>query len=283
MSEVTIAAAHADDVRGFQLRRRQDDTTLKLALDFAERGCAWVARDDGESIGVSFAHVSDDERYAGGVFVEPSYRGQGVGGQLLDAALGSPGDAARAALLDASDRTALALALRRRLSLRETVVRVAGAIPRPDRLLQMAAGDYRFDVDAIDPVRDAFAIDALDRDARGVARIAEHTRFAAGATGQAFFLNGELVGYAYAWPDGRIGPMAGASAAYLVQLFSYALVTLQRSYGASWCTLLLPGSNVRVAAAAMRTGLRIQETFALACDVPLPDLSRYAGFHPLLF
>jgi hypothetical protein len=163
------------------------------------------------------------------------------------------------------------------------VLRLAGAVPREDALLSMAAGDYRFGVDAIDPVAHEFALDALDRETRGVARPADHRRFARGATGQALFLNGEFVAYAYAWPDGRIGPIASSSAAYLVQLFSYALVTLQRSYGASWCTAFVPASNVRIAGAALRAGLRIQETYVLASDAAPPDLSRYAGFHHLLF
>ena len=87
---------------------------------------------------------------------------------------------------------------------------------------------------------------------------------------------------AYVWPDGGIGPLACASEAYLVQIFAYALVTLQRAYHASWCSALVPGSNRRIARASLRAGLRIAESFIVAADGSPPALSAYVGRHRLL-
>ena len=157
---------------------------------------------------------------------------------------------------------------------RGTERRRAGENPPP--------GDYRFEVARVDPAMHNFVLNELDRRARGTARPADHAEFALNAGGNVFFLNGECVGYAYGWPDGRIGPLACASEAYLVQIFAYALVTLSRTYGASWCTTLVPGSDRRVARAALRAGLRVKETFTFASSVSWSGSQAYVGYHELL-
>ena len=120
-----------------------------------------------EAVGIAVAHDSGDERYVGELFVEPSYRGQGIGARLLAAAFEDAGDADRMMLLDASDPAAVALALRFGAAPRETVLRFAGAIPREEELAKMAAGQYRFEVDTIDADRHAPGLDEMDRQARG--------------------------------------------------------------------------------------------------------------------
>jgi len=256
---------------------------MRLALEFADRGTAWAARDAGDVVGVAIARAVEGERYLGDCFVEASYRSQGIGARLAEAAFGDAEDATRVALLDPEDRGATALALRRGLAPRETVLRFAGAIPKEEELARMAAGSYTFAVDEIDPSSHGFALDALDRRVRGAARESDHLWLARHTSGLAFLLNGEFVAYAYVWPDGRIGPIASASAAYLVQIFAYVLVTLQRRHAASWCTVLVPGSNLRIARTCLRAGLRIEESLLLASDVNVADLSTYIGYHRLLF
>jgi GNAT superfamily N-acetyltransferase len=280
MPDVVIGKAAPDDVRAIQTRRALDDVTLRLSLEAAEDGTAWVARDNGDIVGVALASVTQEEAYAGDIFVEPSFRGEGVGGRLLDALFGNC-EGARMASVDVTDAAGIALALRRGCAFAMPVLRFAGAIPKENVLMQLAAGDYRFEVDAIDPVRHAFGLDALDRECRGTTRPVQHQRFASAATGQALFLHGEMVAYVYVWPDGRIGPLSASSPSYLAQIFAFALVTLTRAYGASWCVVLIPGANVRLGRTALRAGLRIGETFLLARDVPPPAFDRYVGFHRL--
>lgn len=279
MPDARVEAAGIDDVRTIQRRRGLGDTAIRLSLELAERGTAWVARDQSEAIGIVLARASGEERYVGDLFVEASYRGTGVGGSLLQAAFADVDDVARSMRVDPADPAGLALAMRAGLSLREPLLRVAGAIPKEEELARMAAGDYRFDVAAVDPIGHAFGLRDLDRTTRGTVRDADHEEFARRATGHAFFLRGELVAYAYVWPDGRVGPMGFASPAYAVQILAYALLTLARQYGASWCTLLVPGTNVRIARAALRAGLRIEEEAVIASDAAEPNLSRYVGYH----
>jgi len=283
VSDLAIGLAAAHEIRAIQRRRNFDDTALRLALASAERGTVRIARDAGEGVGIAVAHDSEAERYVGDLYVEPSYRGSGVGSELLDAAFSDAGDRTRAMLVDPGDAGGVALALRQRMMLREPIVRFAGAIPREEELAKMAAGDYRFEVDTIDPVSHGFGLRGLDAQTRGTTRDADHEQFAASATGHAFFLRGEFIAYGYVWPDGRIGPLACASQAYLVQIFAYALLSLTRTYGASWCSALVPGSNLRIARAALRAGLRIEAVSLLAADAFQGDLSTYVGYHSLLF
>jgi GNAT superfamily N-acetyltransferase len=282
VSEVAVELAGADDVRSIQHRRGCDDTAVRLALQFAEHGTVWVARDNGEAVGIAVAHDSEEERYVGDLFVEASFRGQGVGGDLLAAAFGEGGDQARAMLVNPADPASLALTLRHGMTPREPILRLAGAIPKEEELAKMAAGDHRFEVEVIDPVTHGFGLSALDRQTRGTARDSDHAHFARNAAGHAFFLRGEFVAYAYVWPDGRIGPLACASQGYLVQIFAYALLDLARQYGATWCTVLVPGSNRRIARAALRGGLQIQETLLVGGDAFVGDLSTYVGYQFLL-
>lgn len=282
VAEIVAATSHLDDVRRISARRNLDEATVRLSLQAAEAGRLWLARDEAETIGVAIAHDSEDERYLGDLFVEESYRAQGIGAQLVSAALGDADDRGRAMLLDPRSSASIALAFRNRLAPRETLARFAGAIPREEELAKMAAGDYRFEVERLDPAVHAGVLNELDRQSRGTARPGDHAQFALRATGNAFALRGEFVAYAYVWPDGRLGPMACASEAYLVQILAYALVTLQRRHSASWCTALVPGSNRRIARAALRAGLRIEETWMVAADSFIGNMATYVGYHRLL-
>ncbi len=282
MIETSAVVASADDVRSIARRRNLDDAGFRLSVESAERGTAWVVRDGGEAIGIAVAHDSDDERYIGDLFVEPSYRGQGLGRRLLDAASSAAGDLSHAVSIDLRDQASVALAFRFGMAPREPILRFTGAIPREEELAKMAAGDFRFAVDAIDPEAHAFALGELDRQARGTARSEDHRQFALRASGHAFFLKGECVGYAYVWRDGHVGPLACASEAYLVQIFGYMLVTLARRHSASWCTALVPGSNRRIARAALRAGLKIEDSFLFGADSFTGDMSTYVGYHRLL-
>ena len=276
-----IVPASGDDVRTIGRRRKVDETTLRLTLMLGERGTAWAARDDGDVVGVVVACDTQEERYVGDLFVEPSFRNQGIGVALLEAAFAND-ERDRAMLVNPDDPAALTLAIRFGMAAREPLIRFAGAMPKEEELAKMAAGDYRFEVAPIDAATHAFALDELDRRTRGTTRPADHAAWTNGANGYAFFLNGEFVAYAYVWPDGRVGPLAASSPAYLVQILGYALAALSRTYGASWCTLLVPCVNRRVARAALRAGLRMEETLLFAADAFLGEMSTYIGYHPLI-
>jgi len=286
MNEPRIVAAKDADVRAMAARRWPDEVSRQLYVNLAESAArsAWVARDaDDTPVGIAFAHELATEWFVSELFVEPSFRGAGLGWKLLRTATADSGEVSLAGLVEADDMGSLAFFLRRGMGLQVPVLRIAGEIPREEELSQMVVGDYRFNAIPLDAHAHKDAIDSLDREVRGTARVNDHEGFAQLATGTCFLLNEELVGYAYVWPDGRIGPMVAASTAYLMQFLGYALMSLHRTYNASWCTALVPGSNVRIMRTAVRIGLTLEQVRVFATDQPQIDLSRYVGFHALAF
>lgn len=285
MNEPQIVAAKEADVRALAAQRYSDEASRQLYANLATAGAAgcWIARDVDEAVGIAYAHALETEWFVSELFVQPSFRGAGLGWKLLRQATAESGDVSLAGLVDADDVASLAFFLRRGMGLHVPVLRVTGEIPREEELAQMVAGDYRFSTMALDPDKQRFDINGLDREVRGTARPNDHIAFSQLAKGTAFVLNDEVVGYTYVWPDGRIGPLVAASGAYLPQFFGYALLALRREYGASWCMALVPGSNVRVMRAAVRMGLTLDQVRIFATDQPQIDLSRYVGFHALAF
>lgn len=281
--EPQIVAAKEADVRAMALRRWRDEPSQRLYMTLAEsapRG-AWVARDEATPVGIAFAHALDTEWFVSELFVEPSFRGARLGWKLMRSATNDSGDVSLGGVTDATDPGTLSFFLRRGMGLHVPLLSIAGAVPKEEDLLPMAAGDYRFETIAIDGVRHSAVLAGLDRDVRGSARPADHELFARSAAGTLFLINDDCVGYVYVWPDGRIGPLVSASGAYLQQFFGFALVSLRRTYGASWCKALVPGSNVRVLRGAVRIGLDIESVHAFASDLSNLDFSRYIGFHSL--
>ncbi|MBV9271662.1 MAG: GNAT family N-acetyltransferase [Candidatus Eremiobacteraeota bacterium] len=280
-----IVSGTAEDVAYYAHRRYDDEESLRLYRTFASNSPngAFVARDVETPIGIGFASALDDEWFLSELFVEPSFQKQAIASQLLDAVAEGAGDVTRSGLLDPAEAAALAFFLKRGVALQTPVLSFSGAIPKEEEVARMAAGQYRFTTAPIDHVAHGYLLAALDRESRGTARTADHAYFAENAAGVTFEINGEFVGYVYVWPSGRIGPMVTASQAYAVQMLAFALMLIYRTYGATWCRLLIPGTNLRVLRAALRAGLAIEKTLIFASDASMLDLSRYVGFHQLLF
>lgn len=280
-----IVPATAEDVAYFARRRWRDEHARKLYADLANvaPNGVFVAKDEGTAIGIAIPHALEDEWFMSEIFVEPSFQSRGVGWQLLTEAGRDAGDATRTGLLEPSELGGMAFFLRRGVSLQAAIVDVSGNIPHENELARMAAGEYRFITEPLDPVAHRAAIGQLDREVRGSARPLDHLYFCENGYGFIFRRDEELAGYAYVWPSGRIGPMAAASQTYLVQFLAFALAALRQTFGASWCTAMVPGTNIRVMRAAMRAGLSIERVRLFASEGGILDLARYVGFHPLLF
>ncbi len=284
-SRVRIVPASEDDVLTFARTRCGNEHDARLYLDLAAQASsgAWVAKDDETPIAIAFGYASDGEVQLCELFVEPSFRGSGIARALFERVFEDDGDARAALQFEPSATGAVALCARAGIAAHAPVFRVAGAIPREEDLARLAAGEYRFGAGPIDLATHGFAVDGLDREVRGTSRRALHAMLAERASGIAFTLNNELVGYAYIWPSGRIGPFAAASTAFVEQFFGFALVSLTRTYGASWCTALIPGANVRALRAMRRAALRVEHVSIFASRAFSGDFSRYLGCHALAF
>lgn len=280
-----VVPATADDVAYFARRRWRDEHSRKLYVDLAHvaPNGAFVAKDVGTPIGIAIPHALEDEWFLSEIYVEPSFQKHGIGWQLLTEAGKEAGDAARSGLLEPNELGGIAFFLRRGVALHTPVAEIAGSIPHENELARMAAGEYRFRTEPLDPVAHRAALGQLDREVRGSARPLDHLYFSEHGRGFIFARDEEVTGYAYVWPSGRIGPMVVASPAYAVQFLAFALATLRQTFGATWCTMLVPGTNIRVTRAAMRAGLTIEAVRLFASDGGMLDLSRYVAFHQLLF
>ncbi len=285
MNEPFLAQATADDLHRLAARRCKTGEERALWFYLAENSPngAWVAKDDQTAIGVGIAHAMEDEWFLSELFVEPGFRGHGLGLQLLRSVAKDAGEVARSGILDPAEPGGAAFFARVGVPAQTPLFTVSGSIPREEELVRMAAGEYRFNTTMLEPAAHRVPINALDREIRGCSRPLDHEYFARSAHGVAFFLNNEFVGYAYVWANGRVGPMCAFSPTYLVQFFGFALAALSRVHGASWCTLLVPGTNIRVLRAAMRAGLTVEATHLFASDSAVLDLSRYVGLTRLLF
>lgn len=283
--QALIVPATADDVAHFARRRWQDEHGRKLYVDLAHvaPNGAFVAKDAGALIGIAIPHALEDEWFLSEIFVEPSYQMHGIGWQLLSEAAKDAGEVTRSGLLEPAELGGIAFFLRRGVGLQTPVAEVAGPIPHENELARMAAGEYRFRTEPLDPVAHRGALAQLDREVRGTARPLDHLYFSQYGRGFIFARDEEITGYAYVWPSGRIGPMVVASPAYAVQFLAFSLATLRQTFSASWCTMLVPGTNVRIMRAAMKAGLTIEAIRLFASDGAMLDLSRYVAFHQLLF
>jgi len=280
-----ITAASDDEVAYFAQRRRRDERGARLYRDLAAQAPngAFTARDDGTPIGIAFAHALEDEWFLSELFVEPSFRGQGLGLALLSAAAQDAGDVTRSGYASSAELEAAAFLTRRGVALATPVLQVSGALPSEKELARMAAGEYRFQTSELEPSVFQHALNELDREVRGSARPLDHAYFSEHARGIVFTRQAEIAGYAYVWNSGRIGPVVVASEAYAIQIFGFALAALHGMYRATWCSMLVPGSNVRIARTAMRAGLQLEGLGYFASDARAIDLSRYVGFDELLF
>lgn len=280
-----IVEATPDDLSYFAGRRVKDEHGRRLYFDLARMTPhgVYVAKDEGTPIGIAIVHPLADEWFFSELYVEPSFQKRGIARRLLQAATNEARDVIRSGLVEASGLGAVAFYLQRGIFMQTPVLQIAGAIPHENELARMAAGDYRFITEPLDPVGHRVALLQLDREVRGSSRADDHLYFSEHARGFIFRRGDELAGYAYVWPSGRIGPMVSASQAYSVQFLSFALAALRQTHGATWCTTLVPGTNLRVLRAFLRAGLLIEATLIFASDNTLLDLSRYVGFHPLLF
>ena len=213
---------------GSTVRSQRSHRTAHGSQKTRVRSWAWRSHTPSNRNG-SYPTSSSNRRFAH----------DGLGWRLLCEATREADAGARSGLLEAREADAALLFAGLEFRMRHRYCRLAGRIPREDELATMVAGEYRFVPNGSIFAAIATRSGELDLRTRGSEPDDDHP-IRGEASGAAFFLRDEFVGYAYAWPDGRIGPLAAVSPTYLVAFFAFALVSLGRRYAASWCTALVP-------------------------------------------
>jgi GNAT superfamily N-acetyltransferase len=197
-----------------------------------------VAVEACEVVAYASALVREGAWYLASLFVRPDLQGRGVGSALLDGVWGD-GFARRSTLTDSIQPVSNGLYGRR------------GLIPTTPVLT--LAGPPRADDPGLTPSDpETEALSALDRSAYGFDRASDHEYWQQHSTATVWLRDGESIAYAYSWPQGRIGPVAGRDA----EAAALALrAELARAPGD--VTVLVPGTSAPVVEASLAAGLRI--------------------------
>ena len=199
-----------------------------------------VAEADGHVAGFAAAFVRGDTWFLSDLFVEPELQGRGIGRRLLDLAWGE-GPERRMTLADAIQPVSNAMYARRGLVPTTPVVELGG---RPSAVEPPG-------LEAVDPSPGLLA--AVDAAAYRFDRSRDHPLWAEGARVSAWLRDGEPAAYAYAFPSGRVGPVAGRDAASAAAGLASELARPL----ASEVTLDVPGSARELIGVALAAGLRI--------------------------
>lgn len=241
----------------------------------------WLAEADGTVNGYAIAHRREGTWFLSFLFVRPAHQASGIGRALTEAA--SAVDRGEGS---APDRMAVCASAMQPVSI--GLYTSAGMLPRSAHFLMTgrrtrpvpAAGH---DLDPVpftslagdDHIALARTIDVIDRQTIGYAHPQDHRFWM--STGRVGWLfrrtgGGDDVGYGYAQPSGRIGPVAVLEPGWLPEAVDHLCDSVQPTDGYQ---LFVPGES-RVMAPLLRAGMRFDAdaTLYLSSDGQ-PAFERY--------
>lgn len=238
----------------------------------------WVSTDPrGELTGFVSAVVRERVWFLSMLFVRPGVQGRGLGRALLARVLPNREDGMiLATCTDAVQPISNALYSTYGIVPRMPLLNLTGRPTRPDALEPLPAGVIAA---PLDPVADAGAVEALDREVAGFGHAEDHRFLAAeGRRGFVYRAGASVVGYGYASAVGRIGPVAVRDEDLLGPVVGHLLTVIEpRGASAVW----VPGHAERAVVALLRAGLRFEGFPVLACwSAPFADFRRYLPISP---
>ena len=259
-----------DQQRG---RAPQPRNAAQLELHFehllgTDPESAYVADDRGRIVAFGMVMRRGAEAYLSFLFVEPRWQGHGVGRAVLAACLEGAGEGVAHVSVCAEANQPVSTGLYAKM----------GMVPRtPIYLLRGALSDEALPTvpESVGrhPVR-AEDVAAFDRELMGYERPQDHAFWARERTGALFTdEGGAVLGYGYAHPSGRIGPVAAADPADLPRFVGYLVRLTDVLEGRQ---LVVPGPASTILVPLLRAGLRIDGTPAIhLAQSPGPAFDRY--------
>lgn len=225
----------------------------------------FVAEEGGRVVAFASAWIRGDSWFLSALFVLPEFQAMGLGRELLERVWGD-GHPRRLTMTDAIQPVSNGLYAARGLIPATPIFSLGGearvvappgvdaAMPEPGDLARLDARAYGFD------------------------RKVDHAYWQRGATATVWRREGEALAYSYAWPHGRIGPVAGVDGGAAAMALEAELARRLQRTG-----ILVPGSARELFASALRAGLRIAGPpglLLLSSGGPPPSLalSGYALF-----
>ncbi|TAL10194.1 MAG: N-acetyltransferase [Chloroflexota bacterium] len=212
--------------------------TLGHLLDH-DPGRCFVAETGGEIVGFTAAFVRGDRWFLAALFVDPATQGRGIGRTLFGLAFeGAP---------------------RRRITITDSIQPVSnalygrhGLLPATPMLGFVGTGVQPAAVAGLENVTVADeTLAALDEQAYGFDRAADHMFWARQALRTAWSREGQPVAVSYAWPSGRIGPILGLDGASAADALRMEL----RANPTGW--IEIPGTSWALVEAALAARMRL--------------------------
>jgi GNAT superfamily N-acetyltransferase len=252
----------------------QDPTRFVVAV---------AADEPARVVGFGSANLRGSVWFLGMLFVLPPFQGAGVGRVMLDAILPplaerGPHGITLGTATDSVQPISNALYSLYGMVPRVPAFNLVGRPARRDALPGSPAGVRMHETAWADETaiaREATEIDVIDGALLGFAHPNDHAFLR--SEGRRRFLarseSGQLLGYGYAAPSGRIGPIAAVDATLLAPVTAHMIRTVPAPGAyATW----IPGSADELFVALLRAGLRIESFPALFLwDRPIADFSRY--------
>ncbi len=231
-------------------------------------GSAYVAEDHGRVIAFGIVMRRGNEAFLSFLFVEPAWQGRRIGRSVLEACVAGAGEgvAAVSTCAEANQPVSTGLYARMGMAPRTPLYLIRGALP--DEALPTLP-------EAIERRRvTPEAVAAFDRELMGYERPQDHAFWAHDRTGALFTdAAGGVLGYGYAHPSGRIGPVAAVDPAYLPPFVGYLARLTEVLEGRQ---LVVPGPAAEILASLLRAGLIIDGSPAIhLAQGPGPAFDRY--------
>lgn len=246
---------------------------------------AWLAESDGRTVAFGIAVERERLWFLAFLFVEPAFQAAGLGRRLLERTFPSGGpDAWRAqggvlaTCVEAIQPVSTGLYARYGLVPQVPVHLVTGT-PRPGALAPLpdalAAAAFETLEAAGEGIVLADALDELDLGAVGHRRPVDHRDDRdEGRRGWLYRhrRSGAVIGYGYAQPSGRLGPVVVRDGSMLEGVVAHLMTTVQPAGG--W-QLVVPGPSAALPA-LLRAGLRLDGSPAiLSATEPMLAAERY--------
>lgn len=263
------AVEDLDRLRG-QPQRPRNAAPLEMHfghLLLSDPQSCYVADDGGWVIAFGMVMRRGTEAFLSFLFVEPRWQGRGMGRAVLDACIAGAGEgiARVSTCAEANQPVSTGLYAKLGMAPRTPLYFLRGSLAE-EALPTLPGGVGRRPIDA-----DAVA--QLDRALLGYVRPGDHAFWARERTGALFTdEDGAVLGYGYAQPSGRIGPVAALEPGYLLGFIGYLVRVVDVLEGRQ---LVVPGPASALAP-LLGAGLRIGDTPAIYCSAgPGPRFDRY--------
>jgi GNAT superfamily N-acetyltransferase len=241
-----------------------------LATD--PRSCL-VADERGRVVAFGVVMVREGEAFLSFLFVLPPWQGRGLGRAIVVACLGEVGPVARLATCAEADQpVSTGLYATLGLTPREPVYLLRGVLD--EAVLPPLPPAVRARPIGADALATVGAVGDLDRRLLGYRRPQDHA-FWVGGGRQGWLFEGPagLLGYGYAHPSGRLGPVAAGEPEHLPAMLGHLARSVPVLEGRQ---AVVPGAAMAALQPLMAAGLRLDGTPAIFCtDRPGPRLDRY--------